>query len=132
MPLIQPHPENELIEPELIKIDKVYADGWDVYDTADRISQSMAGIGNLLRALRNNLEDPAIAAQLKKNTDDINLILYLERIEDTLLPCEETLIKCEETIRTVRNGLVQINYKKTIPQTAADRFNHSKSVTEEQ
>lgn len=120
MATLYPHPENQLVEPELLKIDKVHSDGWLVYDAAVRISQSMAGVGNLLRSLRNNLEDPAIAAQLKQNTDDINLILYLERIEDTLQPCEDILTKCEDTIREVRTGLVQINYKKTIPQTAAN------------
>lgn len=122
MPAIYPHPETQRVESEIQKIDKVYADGWLLYDAAERISQSVAAVGNLLRTLRNNLGDPCIAAQLKQNADDIKLIMYLERIEETLQPCGDILTKCEDTVRDVRNGLVQINYKKTVPQPVDNGF----------
>ena len=128
MPLINPYPETEAVNAEIDKINKIYSDGFEIYDTAERISQSIAAVGHLLQSLKHELGIPETASHLKKNSDDIQLILYLERMEDALIPCADVLTKCETTLRNLRTDLVSVNYKQVIPQPADDVNN--RKITE--
>lgn len=112
---IEPYPKNEMISAETAKISKLYTDGWELYDSAERMMQCAASIGNLLKTLGNVLRDPDTTPKLKNGQDDIRLILYLDRIEDQLSGCADSLTACEVKVRSIRDGLVKIDYKLEVP-----------------
>ena len=116
MTKIKPYPEVDICDAESAKVRTMYNAGWEIYDTAERIMQSVASIGNMLRIIESYINNPNDVKELKQNADDKELILFLERIEDSLQIGGIALAETEDLFRDIRNDLVQLGFKKKIPK----------------
>lgn len=121
MSKLRPYPEVDICDAESAKVRTMYNDGWEIYDTAERIVQSVASIGNMLRIIDGLIKDPDDVKELKHNAEDKELILFLDRIEDSLQIGGIALAETEDLFRDIRNDLVQIGYKKRIPKKTEEK-----------
>lgn len=112
---IKPHPEINWCDAEDAKVRELYNAGWELYDSAERLTQTISSIGNLLRTVGDILNTPNEVRYLKADARDQKLIIYLESLEDRIQSGRCALTEVEDRFREVRCELVQVGYKKTIP-----------------
>ena len=113
--MIKPHPEIDWCDAEDAKIRELHAAGWELYDSTEQLSQSIASMGNMLRNISGIIGDPKDVYQLKADLNDQRLILYLESLEDRMESGREALAALESMFRELRCELVQVSYKMRIP-----------------
>ena len=112
---IKPHPEIDWCETEDAKIRELYNVGWEIYDSAEQLTQIIASVGNMLREIDRIIGDPSEVRELKADAGDQKLIIYLESIEDALNTGKIAITAVEDHFRVIRNNLVEASYKKRIP-----------------